>query len=73
VLASADQGATLELRLISGARKDSAFGRIATTPSGPDSAAVAQAVATLLSGQCRDLSGERPVILDCGTGKVAVA
>ena len=73
VLASADQGATLELRLISGARKDSAFARIATTPSGPDSAAVAQAVATLLSGQCRDLSGERPVILDCGTGKVAVA
>ncbi len=71
VLASANQERGLELRLISGARKDSAFARIATTPSGPDSAAVTQAVATLLSGQCRDLSGERPVILDCGTGKVA--
>ena len=72
VLASAHEESALELRLISGARKDSAFARIATTPSGPDSTVVAQAVATLLSGQCRDLTGERPVTLDCATGKVAI-
>lgn len=73
VLASSSSTGMLELRLVSGARKDTAFARIGSSPDGPDPANVTRAVATLLSGQCRDLTGAEPIALDCATGQPAAA
>ncbi len=71
VLASRPAPESLELRLVSGLFDDAAFAKIAATASGPVTAQVADAVATLLAGECRDLTGEEAVTLDCATGEPA--
>ncbi len=68
VLASVPVEGTLELRLIRGTQRNSAFARISTTDEGPSTEGVIGATAALLAGECKDLTGPNPVALDCTTG-----
>ena len=68
VLASMPTPDTLELRVIAGIRRDQAWVRIPSTENGPDAAVVADAVTTLLAGDCADFTGPTPVTVDCRTG-----
>ena len=70
LLASVPAVDTLELRLIRGTQRDAAFARIEATATGPSTAEVMDAIAALLAGECKDLTGPEPVTLDCATGLV---
>lgn len=70
VLASSSGVDTLELRLIRGTQRDSAFARVATNGVGPSTEAVIAATAALLASECKDFTGPEPVGLDCATGQV---
>ncbi len=73
LLASRPTPDSLELRLIRGTRKDSAFVRIGSASSGPDTSQVVEATATLLAGECRDFTGAKPVAFDCSTGQAELS
>lgn len=70
VLASAPAETVLELRLISGTRQNTAFARVAAKNGVVEPSDVRKGVATLLAGECRDVTGDAPVRLDCATGEL---
>ena len=69
VVASSTGDQTLELRVVTMTQLEPALARIATTGTGPSTDVVANAVATLLKGQCTDFTGAKPTPLDCLTGE----
>jgi hypothetical protein len=69
VLVSLAEAGVLDLRLATGTQIGAALARVKTGATGPNTAAIISATATLLARECKDFTGTEPIAVDCNSGQ----